>query len=150
MLEAAAPQLTEPEMQALYQRAISGDEAGVVSMALIEANLRKQRSTIKHHPNRRPPPPPPPPKGAPSTAPPKGGRASTPPPPAGIAFEIAPEITEIESSAAAATSSEGGGKRTVGKGANTLWQGSSGVKKVMERVHEENMIRSLFKVGELP
>ena len=141
MLEAAAPQLTEPEMQALYQRAISGDEAGVVSMALIEANLRKQRITIKHHPNRMPPPPPPPPKGA---------RASTPPPPAGIAFEIAPEITKIESSAAAATSSEGGGKRTVGKGANTLWQGSSGVKKVMERVHEENMIRSLFKVGELP
>jgi len=24
------------------------------------------------------------------------------------------------------------------------------VKKVMERVHEENMIRSLFKAGELP
>ena len=31
-----------------------------------------------------------------------------------------------------------------------LCQGSSGVKKVMERVHEENMIRSLFKAGELP
>ena len=89
-------------------------------MALIEANLRKQRITIKHHPNRMPPPPPPPPKGAPATAPPKGARASTPPPPAGIAFETASEITEIESSAAAATSSEGGGKRSVGKGANTL------------------------------
>jgi hypothetical protein len=31
-----------------------------------------------------------------------------------------------------------------------LCQGSSAVKKVMERVHEENMIRSLFKAGELP
>ena len=127
MLEAAAPQLTEPEMQALYQRAISGDEAGVVSMALIEANLRKQRITIKHHPNRMPPPPPPPPKGAPATAPPKGARASTPPPPAEIAYEIASEIAEIESSAEgstgalAAAGSEGGGK-TVGKGANTLWK----------------------------
>ena len=126
MLEAAATQLTEPEMQALYHRAISGDEAGVVSMALIEANLRKQRITIKHHPNRMPPPPPPPPKGAPATAPPKGARASTPPPPAEIAYEIASEIAEIESSAegstgALAAGSEGGWK-TVGKGANTLWK----------------------------
>ncbi len=113
-------------------KATSGDDPGVVSMGMIEAELRKQHIVVK-------------PKHAiPPSAPAR--MSSSKNLLAGGAAEPARDaVVEEESAAAlaAAGAAFGGGRAKP-----SLWRGTT-MKKMQEHIHEESLIRSLF-AGDLP